>query len=190
MVYDSESLGFWTCFIFWNSKQRGCSVFQKLYLSPSSDEGKETPTLLGLSERANLNHWTITGWSRSVLIKGPNKVDISLPSPEDGDRSSFQNIVFSSYLEFLTMDQVQKANDSKSDSWCLKRGAASQVPFFFTFPFSISLSLSLCSSPCFFLSFFHEIFYHKYFSVTVEYLEDELMLSHIALEPVHPSTEG
>jgi hypothetical protein len=27
-------------------------------LFPSSDEGRETPTLLGPLERTNLNHWT------------------------------------------------------------------------------------------------------------------------------------
>jgi hypothetical protein len=33
--------------------------FRKLDLFPSSDErGRETPTLLGPLERANLNHWT------------------------------------------------------------------------------------------------------------------------------------
>jgi hypothetical protein len=45
----------------------------------------EIPTLLGPLERANLNHW-----------KGLNRVGFSLPSPEDGNRSSFRNIAFSS----------------------------------------------------------------------------------------------
>jgi hypothetical protein len=31
---------------------------RKLGLFPSSGNGTETPTLLGPSERANLNHWT------------------------------------------------------------------------------------------------------------------------------------
>jgi hypothetical protein len=31
---------------------------QKLDLLPSSDEGRETPILLGPLQRANLNHWT------------------------------------------------------------------------------------------------------------------------------------
>jgi hypothetical protein len=34
-------------------------LFQKLDLSPSSGEGKETPDLLGRLERANLNHWRV-----------------------------------------------------------------------------------------------------------------------------------
>jgi hypothetical protein len=33
-------------------------MFLKVELLQSSDEGKETPTLLGPSERANLNHRT------------------------------------------------------------------------------------------------------------------------------------
>jgi hypothetical protein len=33
-------------------------MFQKLDLFLSSGEGKETPTLLGSLERANLNYWT------------------------------------------------------------------------------------------------------------------------------------
>jgi hypothetical protein len=47
-------------------------------------------------------------WSRLVLSEGPNKVGVSLPSPVDGNRSSFRNVVFSIYLEFRTMDQVPK----------------------------------------------------------------------------------
>jgi hypothetical protein len=41
----------------------------------------------------------------------PNGVGISLPSPEDGNRSSFRNVVFSRYLEFRTMDKVHKPSD-------------------------------------------------------------------------------
>jgi hypothetical protein len=33
-------------------------MFSKLYLFPSSGEERETPTLLGLLESTNLNHWT------------------------------------------------------------------------------------------------------------------------------------
>jgi hypothetical protein len=35
-------------------------------------------------------------WLRLALSKGPNKVGTCLPSPEDGNRSSFGNVVFSS----------------------------------------------------------------------------------------------
>jgi hypothetical protein len=42
-----------------------------------------------------------------------NGVCFFLPSPEDGTKSSFRNVVLSSYLELRTMDNVQKCNDSK-----------------------------------------------------------------------------
>jgi hypothetical protein len=48
------------------------------------------------------------------LSKGPNRVDVSFPSPEDGNRSSLRNVVFSSYLEFRTMDEVHKPMDFES----------------------------------------------------------------------------
>jgi hypothetical protein len=60
--------------------------------------GRRTPTLLGL---------------KLALSNGPNKVDVSLPSPEDGNRFIFRNIVFSSYLEFRRMDKIQNASDFK-----------------------------------------------------------------------------
>jgi hypothetical protein len=58
-------------------------------LFPSSGEGWEKPNLLGPSERTNQ-------WLWLDLSKGPNRVGVSLPSPEDGNRSSFWNVVFSS----------------------------------------------------------------------------------------------
>jgi hypothetical protein len=48
-----------------------------------------------------------------ALCKGPDTVDASLPLPEDETRSSFRNVVFPSYLEFRTIDKVQKASDPK-----------------------------------------------------------------------------
>jgi hypothetical protein len=35
---------------------------------------------------------------RLALYEGPSRVNISLPSPEDGQRFSFRNVVFSGYL--------------------------------------------------------------------------------------------
>jgi hypothetical protein len=52
-------------------------------------------------------------WLRLAISKGPNGVDVFLPSPEDGNRSSLRNDVFSSYLQFKTMEKVQKPNDSE-----------------------------------------------------------------------------
>jgi hypothetical protein len=37
---------------------------------------------------------------------------VALPSPEDGNRSSLRNVVLSVYLEFRTMDEVKKPDDS------------------------------------------------------------------------------
>jgi hypothetical protein len=56
--------------------------------------------------------WVVQ-WLRLALSKGPNKVDVSLPSPEDRNRPSFRNIVFSTYLEFLTMAKIHKPSDSE-----------------------------------------------------------------------------
>jgi hypothetical protein len=56
---------------------------RKQYLFPSSGEGWKTLILLGPLEWANLNHWP--------LSKGPNRVGVFLPSPEDGN---IQNAVF------------------------------------------------------------------------------------------------
>jgi hypothetical protein len=45
---------------------------------------------------------------RLALSKGSNRVGVSLPSPEDGNRTSVRNGVFSSYLAFRTMEKVHK----------------------------------------------------------------------------------
>jgi hypothetical protein len=84
-------------------------MFRKLDLFPSLGEGRETSILLGPLERANLNHWTL----RLALSKGPNRVGVSLTSPAERKRSSFRNIVFSSYLEYRTMDKVYEHSDSE-----------------------------------------------------------------------------
>jgi hypothetical protein len=44
--------------------------------------------------------------------EGPNRVSIYLLSSEDINRSTFGNVVSSSYLEFLTRYKVQKPSDS------------------------------------------------------------------------------
>jgi hypothetical protein len=36
---------------------------------------------------------------RLALSEGPNRVDVSFPSPEDGNENIFRNVVFSSYLD-------------------------------------------------------------------------------------------
>lgn len=57
--------------------------------------------LLGPSERVNFS-------DRGKLSKGPNWVDVSLPSP-DGNRFCFRKIVFSN-LELWTMDKLHQAS--------------------------------------------------------------------------------
>jgi hypothetical protein len=71
-------------------------------LFPSSGEGRKTHTLLGHLESANRVQWLTL-----VLSKRPNIVGASLPSPEDGNTSSFRNVAFSIYLEFRKMDTDQ-----------------------------------------------------------------------------------
>jgi hypothetical protein len=55
--------------------------------------------------RVNVNYWT--------SAEGHNRVDVSLPSPQERNRSSFRNIVFYSYLELQVMDIVHKPSDSE-----------------------------------------------------------------------------
>jgi hypothetical protein len=47
-----------------------------------------------------------------ALSKEPNRVSVSLHSPEDGNRSSLRNVVLSSLLEFLKMDKVHEPSES------------------------------------------------------------------------------
>jgi hypothetical protein len=50
-------------------------------------------------------------WFSLACSQGTNRVGVSLPSPEDGSRSSFRKVVLPSYIEFWTMDKVQKPSD-------------------------------------------------------------------------------
>jgi hypothetical protein len=75
-------------------------------LFPSLGEGRETSSLLGPLERANLN-CSLVRW-----LQGPNKAVVSLPSPEEGSRSSSRN-VFSKYLEFRTMDEIPEPSGTE-----------------------------------------------------------------------------
>jgi hypothetical protein len=77
------SLVFWTLSIVWNSEYLESTMFRKRDLISYSGEGRETPTRLGSLERANLI-----------------QVGVSFPSPVDGNRSSFWNVMFLSHLEF------------------------------------------------------------------------------------------
>jgi hypothetical protein len=47
-------------------------------------------------------------------VLGPlERVGVSVFSPKDGNRSSFQNVMFSTYLKFRAMDKVYKPSDSE-----------------------------------------------------------------------------
>jgi hypothetical protein len=43
------------------------------------------------------------------------RVDVSFPTREEGNRSSFQNAVLSSYLDFLTVVKTHKSGDSEEE---------------------------------------------------------------------------
>jgi hypothetical protein len=81
---------FWTLSIVQYSKKLENTMFRKLDLFPSSGQGGErTPRQLGPFESANLTHCTQLTW---CSLPPP-------PGPEDGNRSGFQNVVFSNFLE-------------------------------------------------------------------------------------------
>jgi hypothetical protein len=67
---------------------------------PSSSERREAPTMMSPLERAN--HWTIieviedNDSERLALSMGPKRVCVVLLAPEDGNRSIFRNVKFSS----------------------------------------------------------------------------------------------
>jgi hypothetical protein len=85
--------------------------------------GKHEPKAVYLrlifSVMNNLNNWMweegeifFVGslqWLRLDSSKGPNRESVS--SSNDGNRSSFRNFVFSSYLESLTIDKVLELCD-------------------------------------------------------------------------------
>jgi hypothetical protein len=72
------------------SKEIENAVFLKLHMCQSSGVGRETSILLGPLD----------------LSKGPNKVGVSLPFAEDGNRHSFRNVLFSYYLDYRAMDKI------------------------------------------------------------------------------------
>jgi hypothetical protein len=79
-------------------------TFLKLDMSLSSGEGKETQTLLGPLESANLSHRTCSflGTQRSRCLLHLTR-----------ETSRFRLVVFSSYLEFQTINKFQKPSDTE-----------------------------------------------------------------------------
>jgi hypothetical protein len=83
--------------IIWYFKELENTTFWKLDVSVLR-WGRETPTLVQ--------------WLRLALSKEPNTVVVS-PSSEDGNNSSFWNVVFSSFSKYWTMDEVWKLSNSE-----------------------------------------------------------------------------
>jgi hypothetical protein len=88
---------------------------RKQYLVKRPQSGLEAKThWLTVSRKVTLTlaltltlAWVVQ-WLRLALSKGPNRVGVSPPPSEDGNKSSFRNIVFSSYLEFRAMNKSRK----------------------------------------------------------------------------------
>jgi hypothetical protein len=84
--YTVGVTGFLGLFIVWCSKEhKKIATFRKLELL--SWEMRET-CLWGPLEEANPSHWKLS------LSDGPNAVNVSNPSPEDGNRWRFRNATF------------------------------------------------------------------------------------------------
>jgi hypothetical protein len=72
------------------------------------------------SSSARRDSRTLTQWLTLVLSKGPNREVVSPLSPEDGNRFSFRNVLFSIYLEFWMMGKAHKRPplwSSGQNSW-------------------------------------------------------------------------
>jgi hypothetical protein len=62
------------------------------------------------------------------IFKGPNRVRVSLPSPEDGNGSSFRSVP--SLLEYQMMVKVQKPGNSESHTRTSEPFTAPVYPMF------------------------------------------------------------
>jgi hypothetical protein len=83
MVYNTQNNWLYELSIVRYSKELENPTFRNLCLLPSSGERRDRPTLLGLLESLRL-----------APFKGPNRAHVSFLSAEDGNRSSFRNVVF------------------------------------------------------------------------------------------------
>jgi hypothetical protein len=101
-VNISELLSFRTLSVVRYSKKLENTTIRKLDLFPFSCEEGDTYSV-GSLERVNLNHWTL------ALSKGPNRVSVS-SSPEDGNRASFRNVMFSSLFR-IPDDKIQNPSN-------------------------------------------------------------------------------
>jgi hypothetical protein len=89
MLYDTQTN--WVCELYPSSgivnSQKNTS-FREFDMFPSLGDTCSFGSL-----RVNLNHWTEQRLSLA-LSKGPNRVAVFFPSPEDINGSSFLNVVF------------------------------------------------------------------------------------------------
>jgi hypothetical protein len=47
------------------------------------------------------------------MTEEPKRVGVSLPSPEDGNRFNYRNVVFWNYIEIRTMEKFNIPSDSE-----------------------------------------------------------------------------
>jgi hypothetical protein len=55
----------------------------------------------------------VVQWLRLALSSGPTCVGVFPPTPEDGKKSSFRNVVFLEFLEYRMTEKVQKPSNSE-----------------------------------------------------------------------------
>jgi hypothetical protein len=99
-LQHSESLGLLSLSIALNSKQLGNKTIRELDLIRVQARGRKQ----------------LLRWLRYLKLapsKRPNRVGVSLPSPEDGTGSSFRNVAFWNYLGFRTTNKVHNPSDSE-----------------------------------------------------------------------------
>jgi hypothetical protein len=102
---DLETKGFWRCRI--TPRITGsvdCIHRLEFKITRKQRFGNWVYFLLQVS----LSHWTEC---LLFLCKRPNRVGVSILSLKYGNRSSFRSVVFSTYLEFRTMDEVHKPSN-------------------------------------------------------------------------------
>jgi hypothetical protein len=106
---DIVSKGFWRCCI--TQRMTGTINFvhrQELQIARKHHVSASEPVSVLMCE----GRGTSAPVPEVNSFQATNRVGISLLSPENGNRFSFQNDGFSSYLEFRTMDKVHNPSDS------------------------------------------------------------------------------
>jgi hypothetical protein len=81
---------------------------EKFVTGPNSGLTPGQFGLLTVGRKITLSLPWVVQWLRLTLSKRPKRLSVSFPSPEDGNRSSFWNVVFSGYLEYRTMGKFHE----------------------------------------------------------------------------------